>query len=171
MNTLATRLASVQVVETPLGITLFGFDDDEACVMSRQGLEDDAVGSLHATVEAALNGELACNTSAAESAALYDLLTAGEEGWEVIVEHDGDQFFAYEEDMGRVALRILGGGYVLGLLHLKAEGNWFEHAGEGSIWQYVFRSPIEAEAALDELGQDCEIHSVADLLARGCVLV
>jgi hypothetical protein len=176
MNTVSVSTAgdvrSVQVVEDESGgITLFGFDGDEACIVSLQGLEQDPVASLLATVNAALTQGLpGWNTHAAQSAALYDLLTSREEGWEVVAEHDGDVYFAYEEDMSNAALRVAGAGYVLGLLHLKPEGNWFEVAGVGSIWRHTFRSPVEAEAALDELGQDCEIHAVASLLEKGCVL-
>lgn len=163
---------SVQVIEDASGsITLFGFDVDDVCIVSAQGLEQGPPASLRATVNQALGRGLPdWNTHAAQSAALYELLTSGEERCEVIAEHDGDQYFAYEEDMSNAARRLAGVGYVLGLLHLKPEGNWFEVAGVGSFWQHTFRSPIEAEAALDELGQDCEIHAVASLLEKGCVL-
>lgn len=172
MNALASRVVSIQVVETPRAITLFGFDGEDRCVLACQGLHEEAPASLRRYVDSVIEGgcDEGCETDPTRAAALYDLLTAPEDGWEVIAEHDGKQFFLYEEDMSRLSRRIAGVGYVLGLLHLKPEGNWFEQLGEGSLWQYTFRDPIAAEEWRDELVQDCEIHSVANLLEKGCVL-
>jgi hypothetical protein len=101
---------SVQIVEDAKGgITLFGFNADDACIVSAQGLQQGPVASLQASASSALmQGLPSWNTDEAKSAALYDLLTTLEEGWEVIAEHDGDHYVAYEEDMSEGARRLAG---------------------------------------------------------------
>ncbi|GAA5172085.1 hypothetical protein GCM10025770_37810 [Viridibacterium curvum] len=172
MNAIASRVVSAQVIETARAITLFGFDAEDRCVLACQGLIEEAPASLQRYVASVIEGwcDEGCETDPTRAAALYDLLTGSEDSWEVIAEHDGEKLFLFEEDMSRASRRFAGVGYVLGLLHLKPEGNWFEQLGEGSIWQYTFRDPIAAEEWRDELVQDCEIHSVANLLEKGCVL-
>lgn len=165
------RIASVQAIEDASGVHLYVFDDEDNCVVAIAGLDAEPPASLARLMRACYEGEFhGLGIRAANPAADYLEVTAESHLWEIIAEHDGGNYLSYEADMGRAGLRLAGAGYVLGLFHQQPEGNWFEHAGEGSIWQYVFASPVAAEQVLDEIGLDCEIHAIPELLEQGCRL-
>jgi hypothetical protein len=162
---------TVQAIENSHGVHLYAFDEKENCVLALSGLQTQLPGALSKLMRACLENQVEGLGTQTDNPAL-DYLQATDEAshWEIIAELDSEHYATYEIDMGKNGLRLAGAGYVLGLLHLQTEGNWFEHAGEGSIWQYVFASPVAAEQVLDEVGLDCEIHAIPNLLEQGCAL-
>lgn len=164
-----SAINSVQAVEDAAGVHLFGFDAEEACVLALGPLREAVPASLQGLMRALLAGEMPA-TPEAQPDACYARVTDDSAEWAIIAEWDADGYRCYEQETGRAGRRLAGVGYVLGYFHQKPEGNWFEHAGEGSIWQYTWNSPISAESVLEETGLDCEIHSVARLIEQGCRL-
>jgi len=165
------RISTVQAIEDISGVHLYAFDAEENCVLALGELHAQPAASLPRLMLACLQGDAASiGTPAADPTQDYLQVTDESRRWEIIAEHDGERYAAYEADMGRAGLRLAGAGYVLGLFHQQDDGSWFEHAGEGSIWQYVFASPVAAEQVLDEIGLDCEIHAIPQLLEKGCQL-
>jgi len=166
-----TSVATVQAIENADGVHLYAFDAQEECVFAFANLHEHEAGSLARLMSQCLNGEIdSIGTPIANPVLNYLQVTDESRRGEIIAEHDHQRYVCYEADMGRAGLRLSGTGYVLGLLHMQDEGNWFEHAGEGSIWQHVFASPVAAESVLDEFGLDCEIHAIPDLIQKGCRL-
>lgn len=165
------RVATVQAIENAAGVHLYAFDAEERCLFALTALGEQPAGSLPALMLKCIGLDVAaCGDIIVDATRHYERVTEGSGAWEIIAEHDGENYSCYEESMGREGLRLAASGYVLGLLHTGPEGNWFEHAGEGSIWQYTFPSPVIAEQALDEVGLDCEIHAIPALIKRGCKL-
>ncbi|NSL54871.1 hypothetical protein [Uliginosibacterium aquaticum] len=165
-------IVTVQAIENATGVHLYAFDQDDNCVLAIDGLQAQAAASLAALMQACIAGRgETLGRAASDPVQDYQQVTDEAHAWEIIAELEGGQYTAFEADMGRAGLRLAGAGYVLGLLHRQPEGNWFEHAGEGSIWQYVFASPVAAEQVLDEVGLDCEIHAIPRLLEAGCQLI
>lgn len=164
-------IASVQAIEDAEGVHLYIFDTEDHCVAALSELARHAPASLADLMQACHHNRLeGLGARASDPGADYLRVTDPARHWEIIADYDGEHYTPYETDMGRAGLRLAGAGYVLGLFHRQAEGNWFEHAGEGSIWQYVFASPVAAEQVLDEIGLDCEIHAIRALLDQGCRL-